>query len=396
MSLYFAGKDAYNSGNYEAAQNYFDEALTKDENIEAKAQNIKYMLGVSAFNNRDYKTAKTYLNLFKDNPIAKDLLLKKEVYEKTLPEDFLYPNDNSNVQDFTAATNSELLSIDQIDSKSKDQRILIIIIVTTLVVTSLSVFFEIKRNLFSKIALRLVGISSESMIVRAQENTKKVDKNRIERTDQEVEMPTTDQTTTSLLETPFDEEIDIEKMASKEIKEISRFFEDDVETQFNQKSSDISENQIHQQSDQEEENDGEFVSARDSILNSILADEENFGAKEEEEKDTSANNNEDKTEEISKKPRYEHLDNIPDDFNVNEAIEKAFKLIEESSRLQAKQDLENETEQFKTIEEMEKEIEEKEKVNLNYFQEMEEIDDKSLESFFDYVFEEHLEEPKKR
>ncbi|MFW5871601.1 MAG: hypothetical protein ACOCUT_00695, partial [bacterium] len=306
------------------------------------------------------------------------------------------PNDNSNVQDFTAATNSELLSIDQIDSKSKDQRILIIIIVTTLVVTSLSVFFEIKRNLFSKIALRLVGISSESMIVRAQENTKKVDKNRIERTDQEVEMPTTDQTTTSLLETPFDEEIDIEKMASKEIKEISRFFEDDVETQFNQKSSDISENQIHQQSDQEEENDGEFVSARDSILNSILADEENFGAKEEEEKDTSANNNEDKTEEISKKPRYEHLDNIPDDFNVNEAIEKAFKLIEESSRLQAKQDLENETEQFKTIEEMEKEIEEKEKVNLNYFQEMEEIDDKSLESFFDYVFEEHLEEPKKR
>lgn len=396
MSLYFAGKDAYNSGNYEAAQNYFDEALTKDENIEAKAQNIKYMLGVSAFNNRDYKTAKTYLNLFKDNPIAKDLLLKIEVYEKTLPEDFLYHNDNSNVQDFTAATNSELLSTDQIDSKSKDQRILIIIIVTTLVVTSLSVFFEIKRNLFSKIALRLVGISSESMIVRAQENTKKVDKNRIERTDQEVEMPTTDQTTTSLLETPFDEEIDIEKMASKEIKEISRFFEDDVETQFNQKSSDISENQIHQQSDQEEENDGEFVSARDSILNSILADEENFGAKEEEEKDTSANNNEDKTEEISKKPRYEHLDNIPDDFNVNEAIEKAFKLIEESSRLQAKQDLENETEQFKTIEEMEKEIEEKEKVNLNYFQEMEEIDDKSLESFFDYVFEEHLEEPKKR
>jgi outer membrane protein assembly factor BamD (BamD/ComL family) len=50
MSLYFSGKDAYNSGNYAAAQQYFQEALVKDENIEAKAQNIKYMLGVSAFN----------------------------------------------------------------------------------------------------------------------------------------------------------------------------------------------------------------------------------------------------------------------------------------------------------------------------------------------------------
>jgi hypothetical protein len=192
----------------------------------------------------------------------------------------------------------------------------------------------------------------------------------------------------SLLETPFDEEIDIEKMASKDIKEISRFFDevneevvfvDNLETE---SSEEIVEN------NEENKKDDDFESARDSILNSILDDEE---PSELEDQENQPENKTKAVNEVSKKPKYEHLDNIPDDFNVNSAIDKAFKLIEETNRLQTQESEQKETEDFKSIGEMEKELEEQEKLNLDYFQEMEEIDDASLKNFLDYVFEQHLE-----
>jgi hypothetical protein len=192
----------------------------------------------------------------------------------------------------------------------------------------------------------------------------------------------------SLLETPFDEEIDIEEMASKDIKEISRFFDevneevvfvDNLETE---SSEEIVEN------NEENKKDDDFESARDSILNSILDDEE---PSELEDQENQPENKTKAVNEVSKKPKYEHLDNIPDDFNVNSAIDKAFKLIEETNRLQTQESEQKETEDFKSIGEMEKELEEQEKLNLDYFQEMEEIDDASLKNFLDYVFEQHLE-----
>jgi len=393
MSLYFSGKDAYNSGNYQSAQKFFQEALVRDENIEAKAQNIKYMLGVSAFNNRDYKTAKTYLSLFENNPIAKDLLKKIEEYEKTLPEDFLYHNDNFKQQIIPSATTSEQITSDNKDEDNNSSQALIIIIVTTLIIMTLSVFFEIKKSLFSKIALKLVGVSSDSIITKPKEDTSK---ELIEQTvgvANDSDSTNTEINTASLLETPFDEEIDIEKMASQDIDEISRFFEEEFDEEQTFKDTAIKTSKTGLDDQTNDDKEEGFETARDSILNSIIDEED--GDQQEREDEKQAINKEEPSEEfqkeeISKKPKYEHLDNIPDDFNVNVAIEKAFKLIEQTNRLKPT-DEKSEAEEFKTIEELEKEIEEKEKINLNYFQEMKEMDKESLNSFFDYVFEEHLE-----
>ncbi len=401
MSLYFSGKDAYNSGNYTSAQQYFQEALIKDENIEAKAQNIKYMLGVSAFNNEDYKTAKTYLVLFTDNPIAKDLLQKIEEYEKTLPEDFLYHNENEDKKVITSySTDSEIIANEN-DEKSNNtkQSTTIIIIITTIVIMSFSVFLEIKKSMFSKIALKLVGVTSDTILIKNNQDANSIDTNQTKQTVEVKESQGPELNTASLLETPFDEEIDIEEMASKDIKEISRFF-DEVNEESNFVDNLASEtNDEIAEDNAEEKKEDDFESARDSILNSILDDEE---TSELEDHDNQSENkakavNEvssdhiEENKEVSKKPKYEHLDKIPDDFNVNSAIDKAFKLIEETNRLQTQESEQNEAEEFKSIEELEKEIEEQQKINLDYFQEMEEIDHDSLKSFLDYVFEQHLE-----
>ena len=396
MSLYFAGKDAYNSGNYEAAQKHFQEALVKDENIEAKAQNIKYMLGVSAFNNQDYKTAITYLSLFSDNPIAQDLLSKIKQYETTLPEDFLYHNDNSEQKAIPDATSVSLVQDKKEEEGETKQKTTIIIIVTTLTIMALSVFFEIKRSLFSRMALKLVGVSSDTIVVRAKSQTETKPTEQITGVENEEVTNNPEHNTASLIETPFDEEIDIDEMASKDIKEISRFFDELTE------NTDSDQNVKSQEMTNNEENSEVFDNARDSILNSLL-DDEDTNELELQEADEGINNEQPqsepietaqtenvKPEEISKKPKYEHLDNVPDDFNVNLAIEKAFNLIKKSSKAKLEEDQENE--EFKSIEELEKELDEKEKINLNYFQEMEEIDDDSLKDFFDYIFEKHTAE----
>ena len=399
MSLYFAGKDAYNSGNYEAAQKHFQEALVKDENIEAKAQNIKYMLGVSAFNNQDYKTAITYLSLFSDNPIAQDLLSKIEVYETTLPEDFLYHSDNSEQQVVPVATSASQAQ-DNNQEEGTKQKTVIIIIVTTLTIMAFSVFFEIKKSVFSRMALKLVGVSSNTMLVKSKTPTELKTTEQLSDIEDEGLNNIPETNTASLIETPFDEEIDIEEMASKDIEEISRFFDELPE------NIDNDQNVNRQETTNDEENNEETESARDSILNSLL-DEEDATESELQETNEVVNNTQTQSEpleidqpeniqpaEVSKKPKYEHLDNIPDDFNVNLAIENAFKLIEKSTKTNSNNTDGQQDEGFKSVEEMEKEMEEKEKINLNYFQEMEDIDDDSLDTFFDYIFEKHTVENK--
>src|SRR6056297_2292989 len=291
MSLYFSGKDAYNSGNYEAAQKHFQEALVKDENIEAKAQNIKYMLGVSAFNNQDYKTAITYLSLFSDNPIAQDLLSKIKQYETTLPEDFLYHNDNSEQKAIPDATSVSLVQDKKEEEGETKQKTTIIIIVTTLTIMALSVFFEIKRSLFSRMALKLVGVSSDTIVVRAKSQTETKPTEQITGVENEEVTNNPEHNTASLIETPFDEEIDIDEMASKDIKEISRFFDELTE------NTDSDQNVKSQEMTNNEENSEVFDNARDSILNSLL-DDEDTNELELQEADEGINNEQPQSEPI--------------------------------------------------------------------------------------------------
>ena len=291
-----------------------------------------------------------------------------------------------------------MLATDTAANKNTNQRTTIIIIVTTVIIMSVAVFFEIKNSLFSKVALKLVGVTSDSVIVRGRQEAQSVNLNHTSGMESETTTSSSEINTASLLETPFDEEIDIEKMASKDIKEISRFFEDVIEDELNDASQDIDIEQTYEKPPAEMK-DEEFETARDSILNSILDDEDATDMIEPDKNSEDLKTTEQKeqvenlqTEEISKKPKYEHLDNTPDDFNVNAAIEKAFKMIEETKPLQSNKNEVKESEGFKSIEELEKEMEEQEKISVDYFQQMDDIDDESLKSYFEYVFDKHLEE----
>ncbi len=399
MSLYFSGKDSYNSGNYEDAQEFFQQALIKDENIEAKAQNIKYMLGVSAFNNGDYKTAKTYLSLFLSNPIAQDLLNKIDAYEETLPEDFVYHTDNYQKQVTNPTTSSQITDNNQNnEEESINSTSIIIIVVTTVLIISFAVFFEIKKSLFSQIALKLVGVSANTILIGSKNEMGRMEDGQLRSVNENAQTSIPEINTASLLETPFDEEIDIESMASKDIKEISKFFDDvdDDEQETGTINSDnVNEIVIDSILDESQEKEKEYDNARESILNSILDNDANIESRIQDDENALSREQvlipkpEKIEDEVSKKPKYEHLDNVPDDFNVNKAIDKAFMLIKESQEIINNQDLEDKD--FKSIEEMEKEMEEKERMNLHYFQVIEELDDTSMNKFFDYIFDVHSE-----
>ncbi|GEM_PF-373415 len=395
MSLYFSGKDAYNSGNYRAAQDFFKQALIKDENIEAKAQNIKYMLGVSAFNNGDYKTAKTYLSLFSTNPIAQDLLNKIEIFEENLPEDFVYHTDNHEKPVIISESSTQIMDTNtNAEEEGINGRIIIIVVVTTILIIAFAVFFEIKKSLFSQIALKLVGVSANTIIIGSKNTTNSIQDEQLSSLNENLQPAITEISTASLLETPFDEEIDIESMASKDIKEISRFFKDENDDE-QMPNHTTSETVIESILNESQESEKEYDNARESILNSILDHETIFDSKNQDDENTPSEEKSLITEpermedEISKKPKYEHLDNVPDDFDVNKAIEKAFKLIEESQEIINSQD--SDDKDFMSIEEMEKEMAEKERMNLKYFQEMEELNDASMNKFFDYIFDHHSE-----
>ena len=90
MSLFFAGQNAYNQGNYVDAEQYLSRALQLDPDLEAKTPNAKFMLGVSAFKNQNYSIAKVNLSLYRDNPIAVDLLNKISDIEGKMGTGFYY------------------------------------------------------------------------------------------------------------------------------------------------------------------------------------------------------------------------------------------------------------------------------------------------------------------
>lgn len=368
MSLYFSGKDAYNTGHYKEAQEYFQQALIKDTNIEAKAQNIKYMLGVSAFNNMDYKTAKTYLTLYKGNPIAEDLLNKITQYEAELPVGFLYNNDVKEEPIITATSTSPGGSaVTNEKNNEKTISVTVIAIITSLLILAISLLLEIKSHFFSKMALKLTGASPYTLTKQSiQEASNPTPANEIE-----LENPDTDTISSidpkisTLLETPFDEEINVDEMASKDIEEISRFFEDST---------------IETDDDQLFETDN----ARDSILHSLIEETEETDEPNEL-YETDKNNNQAINGPETQKPKYEHLDSVPNDFDVNEVIKNAIEIIEITQKEQ--KDNPSPQQEWKTPEEKDKELEEKEKINLQYFQEMGKIDKDELNNFFDYIFD---------
>ncbi|HOO31767.1 MAG TPA: tetratricopeptide repeat protein [Thermotogota bacterium] len=376
MSLYFSGKDAYNSGHYYDAQRYFQNALIKNPDIEAMAPNIKYMLGVSAFNNNDYKTANTYLSLFPENPIAKDLLSKIKAYEETLPEEFLYHNTV-----YTEPVNEATKSILQTASSTVVEETApginptILLAAISVLILAVGLFLEIKINTFSKLALKLVGVSPD--FLSTHHSTVVAKSRKIEESEETrgVEDGEGEINVKVLLDTPFDEEIDIDEMASKDISELTKFFGNDEPLYEEEEPS----QNIKASSEQDQLNMDDFNDARSSILNSVLDEEES-------ELDDTA----EPETEPSYTPKYEHLDNIPDDFDVNSAISKAYNLIEKIEKTPTS---ENGTpEQWTSIDEYTNSLDEQDRHNVNYFQNLEAMDDEDLNKYYDFIFEKHSKE----
>jgi hypothetical protein len=376
MSLYFSGKDAYNSGKYYDAQRHFQNALIKNPDIEAKAPNIKYMLGVSAFNNNDYKTANTYLTLFSDNPIAKDLLSKIEQYEDTLPDEFLYHTtmheENTTNASMTAIVNASNTS-DEKESNGISPVILLVAI--TVLMISTAVFLEIKINTFSKLALKLVGVTPEFLNNQKEKHENTNSDQSESKEEKEVEL-TVDINDKVLLDTPFDEEINIDEMASKDITELTKFF-GDSEPIFEKDSSDEINSDSHNISNDSKIE--EFEDARSSILNSVLEEEDT--------NELSASDIEKgKKDSPAYKPKYEHLDNTPDDFDVNATISIAYELIEKAEK---EAPAEKNNENWTPIGELSESLDEQEKFSINHFQNMDDLNEKNLDKYYDFIFEKH-------
>jgi len=80
---YINGLKYYRNAQYDLAQNFFEQALQLSPRLESEIPEIKMYLGLSAFHNNDYATAKIYLQPLKGIPIVDEAL---RVIESTPPE----------------------------------------------------------------------------------------------------------------------------------------------------------------------------------------------------------------------------------------------------------------------------------------------------------------------
>jgi tetratricopeptide (TPR) repeat protein len=71
---YLNGLKYYQNGQYQRAQEDLEKAIQLSPKLEGERPEIKMYLGLSAFQNKDYKTAEIYLNQFKGNPLVDQAL----------------------------------------------------------------------------------------------------------------------------------------------------------------------------------------------------------------------------------------------------------------------------------------------------------------------------------
>ncbi|PNR95169.1 tetratricopeptide repeat protein [Petrotoga olearia] len=80
---YMNGLKYYRNAQYDLAQNFFEQTLQLSPRLESEIPEIKMYLGLSAFHNNDYTTAKIYLQPFKGIPLVDEAL---NVIESLPPE----------------------------------------------------------------------------------------------------------------------------------------------------------------------------------------------------------------------------------------------------------------------------------------------------------------------
>jgi len=386
MTQYYTGRDAYNSGNYKDAQYYFQRALIIDPQIEARAQNIKFWLGISAFNNGDFKTAKVNLQLFPDTRIAQDLLVKIEEMEANADDYYFLNNDiyeePSHVEEIVVN------ATETAEESSGGINPIIILAVIWLVVIAVAVILEMRLGVFSRLAIRLVKKGN----LKVSEGNVEV-KIPFEKNDVKPEVSQeTEEIPPVLFDTPFEEEIDIDEMASRDIEEISRYFNETMEEQPEENGSVIQD--LRTRMKEKDEKDKKNLSAREEILRSSTEEypEETdavntmdmSAADLEENLDLGEVAEEDNVSSLSKDISGSDLETL--DFDEDNFIQKAAKIIEQAKELSDSQYIEERTE-WKSINELTKEMEESDIVkDLEYYENMKDMGEGEREEFYNFVF----------
>ncbi|WP_155811033.1 tetratricopeptide repeat protein [Petrotoga mobilis] len=88
---YMNGLNYYRNAQYDLAQIFFEQALQLSPRLESEIPEIKMYLGLSAFHNKDYATAKIYLQPLKGIPIVDEAL---SVIESTSQQSELLDTSN--------------------------------------------------------------------------------------------------------------------------------------------------------------------------------------------------------------------------------------------------------------------------------------------------------------
>lgn len=136
-NLYLSGLKAYRSGDYENAQNFLNSALEKSPKIENEVPEIKLYLGLSAFQNQDYKISYQYLSLFPDNALAQESL--KSIENNLLTEDI-------DLGDLVIKTSTTSATSNEESNLNFGSFITITLIIFTIsILSAISVWFLLKR-----------------------------------------------------------------------------------------------------------------------------------------------------------------------------------------------------------------------------------------------------------
>jgi len=364
MSLFFAGQNAYNQGNYADAEQYLSRALQLDPDIEAKTPNVKFMLGVSAFKNQNYSTAKVNLSLYRDNPIAADLMEKIIAIEVRMGTGFYYYTEDQNltpIVEITAPSTTNQAT----DATEKSPSVLLIVAMVFGTTLAFSLFMELKFAFFSRLTVRLV-IAKNTVPVTVSQNFHGIPtppgmspppygpdgteapQIPLSSANDEAEM-------LLLSDTPFEKKIDIQKMASAEIEEISRFFTENPEI-------DVSERENGEEKMTEEEI---AQMAKNEILQASKAEIGGGG---------------DMPAEEEPQAGIEVTNPVFDELNLPKVMQLAQTLIAEAESEGPRE--EGEQTVWKSGDEFSDEMEK----NIDYFEEKNEIDEKDLPRYLDLFF----------
>lgn len=153
--------DAFQNGEYKKAQELLEQALTIYPDIESKAKNIKLILGIASFYNGQYEKSKTYLELFKENPIAQELLSKipENIDEKSI-EDMSFLNTSQTSTDVQSKTVNQNLSMSTETSNSSNAvlKLFFIGLIAFLVPFLSLIFIELRFKILSRSVENLVNL----------------------------------------------------------------------------------------------------------------------------------------------------------------------------------------------------------------------------------------------